>query len=323
MIPAFKGESGFRREMMRILFLGAGGVGGYFGGRLMEAGANVSFLVRPRRQAQLMENLLRVESPHGNMRLPAQTITKARKPYDLVVLTCKAYDLDSAMETIQPAVGPDTLILPLLNGLNHIDRLDAAFGAEKVMGGLCHIPITMEPDGTIRHLSDIHRLIFGARSPNQQAMVDALASAFTPTPVEWSRSDNIMLDIWEKFFFLATLAATTCLMRGSVGDINSLPDGTAFMTATLDEAKAVATAEGYAPRAAAMDRYRAELTDVTSPVNASMARDMARGNRTEAEHIIGDMVRRGGLRGLATPLLSLALLRLRVHERQLAAKAAG
>lgn len=308
---------------MRILFLGAGGVGGYFGGRLMEAGADVSFLVRPRRQAQLMENFLRVESPHGNMRLPAQTITKARKPYDLVVLTCKAYDLDSAMETIQPAIGPDTLILPLLNGLNHIDRLDAAFGAERVMGGLCHIPITMEPDGTIRHLSQIHRLVFGARSANQQAMVDALSAAFTPTPVEWSRSDNIMLDMWEKFFFLATLAATTCLMRGSVADINSLPGGTAFMTAAFEEAASVAAAEGYAPRSAMLERYRAELTDPSNPMNASMARDMGRGNRTEAEHIIGDMVRRGGQHGLSSPLLSLALLHLRVHERQLAAKTAG
>ncbi|MDG5495547.1 ketopantoate reductase family protein [Niveispirillum sp. BGYR6] len=307
---------------MRILFLGAGGVGGYFGGRLMEAGANVSFLVRPRRQAQLMENLLRVDSPHGNIRLPAQTITKARKPYDLVVLACKAFDLDGAMETIQPAIGPETLILPLLNGLNHIDRLDATFGAERVMGGLCHIPITMEPDGTIRHLSNIHRLIFGARSANQQPMVDRLAACFAGTSVEWSQSDSIMLDMWEKFFFLATLAASTCLMRGSVGDVNSLPGGTSFMNAMLDEAATVAQAAGYAPRGPVLDRYRGELTDAASTVNASMARDVARGNRTEAEHIIGDIVRRGEERGIATPLLGLGLLHLRVYEKQLAAKAA-
>ncbi|MQP66679.1 2-dehydropantoate 2-reductase [Niveispirillum sp. SYP-B3756] len=307
---------------MRILFLGAGGVGGYFGGRLMEAGANVSFLVRPRRQAQLMENLLRVESPHGNIRLPAQTITKARKPYDLVVLACKAFDLDGAMETIQPAIGPETLILPLLNGLNHIDRLDAAFGAERVMGGLCHIPITMDPDGTIRHLSGIHRLIFGARSANQQPMVDRLAASFAGTSVEWSQSDSIMLDMWEKFFFLATLAASTCLMRGSVGDVNSLPGGTSFMNAMLDEATAVATASGYAPRGAVLERYRGEVTDAASTINASMARDVARGNRTEAEHIVGDIVRRGEEWGIASPLLGLGLLHLRVYERQLAAKAA-
>lgn len=305
---------------MRILFLGAGGVGGYFGGRLMEAGANVSFLVRPRRQAQLMENLLRVESPHGNIRLPAQTITKARKPYDLVVLACKAFDLDSAMETIQPAIGPETLILPLLNGLNHIDRLDAAFGAERVMGGLCHIPITMDPDGTIRHLSSIHRLIFGARSANQQPMVDRLAACFAGTSVEWSQSDSIMLDMWEKFFFLATLAASTCLMRGSVGDVNSLPGGTSFMNAMLDEAAAVAAAAGYAPRGSVLERYRGELTDAASTMNASMARDVARGNRTEAEHIIGDIVRRGDAHDIATPLLGLGLLHLRVYERQLAAR---
>lgn len=299
---------------MRILFLGAGGVGGYFGGRLMEAGANVTFLVRPGRQAQLMERRLLVESPHGNMQLPAQTVTRPRHAYDLVVLTCKAYDLDNAVEAIRPAIGPDTLIMPLLNGVSHMDRLDAEFGAARVMGGLCHIPITLDDEGIVRHLSPIHKLVFGAREPGQQALVTALADAFRASKVDWHTSTQIILDIWEKFFFLATLAGSTCLMRGSVGAINRQPGGTDFMLAMLEECRAVATAEGFPPRDRLLEEYRPQLTERASPVNASMARDVARGNRTEAEHILGDMIARGTRHGLPLPLLSLALLHLRVHE---------
>lgn len=305
---------------MRILFLGAGGVGGYFGGRLMEAGANVTFLVRPRRQAQLMENWLRVDSPHGHIRLPAQTVTKARKPFDLVVLACKAWDLDAAIDSVTPAMGPDSILMPLLNGVRHLERLDTAFGTERVLGGLCHIPITLDEQGVVRHLSPIHKLVFGARHDRQIAMVAALAEAFRPTCVDWHRSDAIMQDLWEKFFFLASLAASTCLMRGSIGAINRQPGGTDFMQALFAECAAVATAQGYAPRPALLAEYGAQLTDTTSTVNASMARDVARGGRTEAEHILGDMAMRARSHGLATPLLDLALLHLRVHEETVAAK---
>lgn len=303
---------------MRILILGAGGVGGYFGGRLMEAGANVSFLVRPRRQAQLTENWLRVESPHGNIRVPAQTVTKARKPYDLVILTCKAWDLDAAIDSVTPAMGPDSVLMPLLNGVRHMDVLDAAFGRERVMGGLCHIPITLDDQGVVRHLSTIHKLVFGARHEGQQAAVAALADAFRPTCVDWHLSDNIMQDLWEKFFFLATLAGSTCLMRGTVGAINRQQGGTAFMAALLAECAAVATAEGYAPRTALLDEYGGQIVDAGSKVNASMARDVAKGGRTEAEHILGDLAARARSRGVTTPLLDLALLHLRVHEEGLA-----
>lgn len=307
---------------MRILFLGAGAVGGYFGGRLMERGADVTYLVRPRRQAELMENGLVVDSPHGNIRLPAQTIKAARPGYDLVVVACKAFDLDGAIEAIAPAVGEGTVVMPLLNGLNHIDRLDAAFGPARVMGGLCHIPITMEPGGTIRHLNPIHKFVFGARQPSQQPTVDALAKAFEGTKVDWRTSGSIMLDLWEKFFFLATLAGGTCTMRAAIGSIVSQPGGEAFMTGLFEECRAVATAEGYAPRDEIVAEYRAQITDKSSTVTASMYRDVARGNRTEAEHILGDIIRRGGNHGIEMPLMSLALLHLRAYEAERAKKAA-
>lgn len=301
---------------MRILFLGAGATGGYFGGRLMEAGEDVTFLVRPRRMEQLRENGLVVHSPFGNIRLPAQTIGKARSGYGLVVLTCKAYDLEDAIETIRPAVGPDTVVMPLLNGLNHMDMLDAAFGKERVMGGLCHIPITMEPDGTIRHLNPIHRLRFGARSPAQRAAVDALSAAYAKTPVEWKASGDIMQDLWDKFTFLATLAASTCLMRATVGSITGQPGGPEFMRALYEECRSTAAAEGFAPGDAVNEDSLRQLVDPAGTMAASMSRDVARGNRVEGEHIVGDMARRAAAHGIATPNLSMALLHLRAYEAE-------
>lgn len=301
---------------MRILFLGAGATGGYFGGRLMQAGADVTFLVRPRRMEQLRGDGLVVVSPFGDVRLPVQAISRAKPGYDLIVLTSKAYDLEDAIETIRPAVGPATIVMPLLNGLNHIDVLDAAFGAERVMGGLCHIPITMEPDGTIRHLNPIHRLRFGARSPGQRPMVEALAAAYAGTVVDWKVADAVMQELWDKFTFLATLAASTCLMRATVGSITSQPGGPEFMRALYDECRATAAAEGYAPSAAVDADSLRQLVDPAGTMAASMSRDVARGNRVESEHIVGDMVRRAARHGIATPNLSMALLHLRAYEAE-------
>ena len=259
-----------------------------------------------------------MESPHGNIRVPAQTVTTARKHYDLVVLACKAWDLDAAIASVTPAMGPDSILMPLLNGMRHMDVLDQVFGRERVLGGLCHLPITMDEQGVIRHLSTIHKLVFGARHPGQEALAAALADAFRPTRVDWQLSRDIGQDLWEKYFFLATLAGATCLMRGTVGAINRQPGGTEFMRTLLAECAAVATAEGFAPRPLLLEEYGAQVVDRASSLNASMARDVARRSRTEAEHILGDLAGRARARGVATPLLDLALLHLRVHEEAVA-----
>ncbi|QJE71866.1 2-dehydropantoate 2-reductase [Aerophototrophica crusticola] len=301
---------------MRILFLGAGSIGGYYGGRLMQAGANVTFLVRPRRQAQLMEQGLRVTSPHGDIRLPAQCVTKARGPYDLVVLTNKAYDLEDAIQAVTPAMGPGSRLLPLLNGLRHLDRLDQAFGADRVMGGLAHISTTLDPDGTIRHLNQLHRITFGARDPGQAAAADALADAFRPTSVEWRQSGDVLQDLWEKFTFLCSLAATTTLVRGSIGTILAQPGGEAFIRAVIAECRSVAQAEGHPPRPPAAEEAVRLLTQPGSPLAASMLRDIQKGGPSEGEHIVGDMLARGERHGLTLPTLAMSALALRVYEAE-------
>lgn len=305
---------------MKILFLGAGATGGYFGGRLAAAGIDVTFLVRGGRSARLRDDPLRIESPTGDLAIPVQVTTadEVAEDYDLVVLSCKAYDLDEAIAAITPAVGPRARILPLLNGMAHLDRLDAAFGPERVLGGLCQIDATLCPDGSIRHLSEIHLLVFGARGPHQEAVCADLAGAIggSGAGFEWRNSDAIILEMWEKWVLLAPLAAMTCLMRATIGDIFAAPHGAAITRETLAECTEVAAAAGFSPRADTLDRIRARLTQPGSTSTASMMRDMEAGNRVEADHVIGDLIARADKGNVFTPRLRTAYCALKAYENR-------
>jgi 2-dehydropantoate 2-reductase len=309
-----------RLDGTRFLVLGAGAVGGYFGGRLAEAEADVTFLVRPARAAALGEHGLVIESPMGDLRLPIQLATADTLGgvFDTVLLTAKAYDLEQAIATIRPAVGPGTAILPVLNGLGHLDRLDAAFGPERVLGGVAYIAATLTAEGTIRHLNRVHGIAFGERSGAVSRRVEAIARAFAPTPVNAAISDNILLDMWEKFVMISSLAGMNCLMRGSVGDILAADEGETLMLELLAECEAVATASGFPPRKQHREQSRAMLTERGSNFSASMRRDLEAGLRTEGDQVLGDMLRRARATGTEAPLLRTAVCHLQVHERRLA-----
>ncbi len=301
---------------MRILVLGAGATGGYFGGRMLEAGCDATFLVRPARAERLKETGLVVESPLGDIRRPVRAITAdALAPdYDVVLLSCKAFDLDDAIAAIAPAMAAETKVLPVLNGVSHLDRLDAAFGAPAILGGLCQIAATLAPDGTVRHLNQMHALVFGHRSEAQRGFCEELQASVSRAKIDVRRSDAIIQDMWEKWVMLATLAACTCLMRGTVGDIVAAPGGERFVLATLDEAQAIATANGHAVRPKQMGQVRTVLTERGSSLAASMLRDLEAGGRIEADHIVGDLLRRGDEQGVETPLLRVAYVHLKAYE---------
>ena len=302
---------------MKILVLGAGGIGGYFGGRLAAAGADVTFLVRPKRAVQLADKGLVIKSPHGDMRHAVNTVlAEDLKPlYDLVMFACKAFDLDGAITAITPAIGPHTAILPSLNGLRHIDALQETFGAARVLGGLAQIAVTLTPEGEIRHLSDFHLLVFGERSGGNSPRCEAFAQICAGANFTSRLSDNINLELWEKFVFLATLAGMTCLMHAGVGAIMRADDGETLMRDMLEECRRIAAAAGHPPRADVMARYAGLLTERGSGFSASMLRDIERGGPIEGDHIVGDMLRRGKALGLATPLLRTALCSLQTYER--------
>ena len=304
----------------RFLVLGAGAVGGYFGGRLAAAKLDVTFLVRPARAAALEEHGLVIDSPMGELRLPVRTVTAGTlgESFDAVLLTAKAYDLESAIAAIRPAVGSETAILPVLNGLMHLDALDKAFGAERVLGGVAYIAATLTARGTIRHLNRVHGIAFGERDGASSRRVEAIARAFATTPVDASASRNVMLDVWEKFVMISALAGMNCLMRGSVGDILAADDGESLILELLAECEAVAAASGFPPRVAQREQCRAMLTERGSNFSASMQRDLEAGLRTEADQILGDMLRRARANGIAAPLLRVAVCHLQVHEHRLA-----
>lgn len=299
---------------MRILMLGAGAIGGYFGGRLAAGGADVTFLVRPRRAAQLASNGLVIHSPRGDLSLPVKTTERPEGPYDVVILSCKAYDLDDAMDSVAPAVGENTLLLPLLNGLRHLEQLDQRFGSKRVLGGLCQIGVTLTPEGEIRHLNNLQHFALGARTPDQQAGAEAVHRALEAGGFKPGLSADIMQEMWEKFVFITTYAGITCLMRAPIGAIASADDGQAMGLELLAECSAVATAAGHAPRDAFNERSKGQLTDTSSPGTASMLRDIQTGGRIEQDHIVGDMYARARAGGIAAPVLRTVRVSLQAYE---------
>ncbi len=309
---------------MRILILGAGGTGGYFGGRLAQAGVDVTFLVRDGRAAQLQRDGLVIRSPLGDAAFPVAHVTAdalpqlARtQPFDLVILSCKAYDLASSIDAIAPAVGEATTVLPILNGLRHYADLDARFGHEKVLGGLCFISATKADDGAVLHLDKPARITFGERDGGAlNARVTAFADACSTAGIDHVASTDIAQEQWIKYSFLTALAAGTCLMRADVGHIVATDHGTAFMQALYAECLAVAAQAGQPIPQKAQDIALTALTKPGSSIRASMLRDLEAGQRVEAAHIVGDMLQRALAAGQAAPNLRAAYCHLQAYEAQ-------
>ena len=306
---------------MRILVVGAGAIGGYFGGRLLEAGRNVTFLVRPERAARLAETGLVIKSGFGDAYLPSPpTILAAevRETFDIVLLACKSYDLDAAVSAFAPAVGPGTAVVPLLNGMRHLDVLDERLGVKHVLGGLSMISARLDDSGRIVHLSDVHLLSFGERVGGQAPQVEEVAAVMDGALFAARASNEIVLEMWEKWVFLATLAGVTCLMRAAIGDIVAA-GGADLAASLLEECRSIAAAEGWAPRPAFLETALGRLTGVGSTLTASMLSDLERGGRSEADHILGDLLRRrGDAPALDHSLLRIAYTSLKASEARMA-----
>jgi len=303
---------------MRILVVGAGAIGGYFGGRMLQAGADVTFLVRPRRAGELAAAGLVIKSPLGDVTLknpPTVRADNLTEKFDLVLLSCKAFDLEDAIQSFAPAVGPDTAIIPLLNGMKHLDVLDKRFGRERVLGGLCAIAVTLNDKREVVHLQPLQSLTFGERNGAPSDRVRAIAEVFAKGNFGSAASETIVQDMWEKWVFLASLAASTCLMRTSVGNILAAPGGKDFVLGMLDECSATAAAEGYVPRAPFSERTRGMLTAEGSQMTASMFRDIRAGAPVEADHVIGDLVARADAAKVPVPKLRTAYTHLKAYEK--------
>ena len=304
---------------MRILVVGAGAIGGYFGGRMLEAGRDITFLVRPRRAGELASAGLVIKSPNGDVTLknpPTVQADKLTEKFDVVLLSCKAFDLDDAIKSFAPAVGPQTSIIPLLNGMLHLNVLDNRFGRERVLGGLCAIAATLNEAREVVQLNPMQSLNFGERDGKLSDRVRAIAEVMASGKTGSVASENIVQEMWEKWVFLASLAASTCLMRSPVGNILAVPGGKDFLLGMLDECSAVATAEGHTPSGPFFQRTNGLLTAEGSQMTASMFRDIRAGAAVEADHVIGDLIARGDAAKVPVPRLRIAYTHLKAYEKQ-------
>jgi len=310
---------------VRILVVGAGALGGYFGAALQQTGRDVTFLVRPARATQLARNGLRVRSADAEFAVQPTTILAGgvREPFDLILLGVKSYSLAEAMEQFAPAVGPQTVIVPVLNGIAHVDILSARFGADRVMGGMSLISAALDADGHINLLLPTVQIVMGDLAAGISDRARAFAALFEGTAVAARASGNIMQDMWEKFTFLAAGNGISCLMRVSLGDILGAPGGAEIVAHACQETRAVATACGFPPRQAYVEQLLNIYNRPESPLKASMLRDIERGAPTEGEHTVGDMVRRARRHGIATPVLDVAYCHICAYEIERARIASG
>jgi 2-dehydropantoate 2-reductase len=306
---------------MRILIVGAGSTGGYFGARLIQAGRDVTFLVRPARAAALREKGLQVISPHGDFDVPAKVVTagELKEPYDIVLVTVKAFGLAAAIADFAPAVGPGTMIMPFLNGMKHLDDLQARFGADRVVGGVVRVSTHLDDQGRIVQLVPMQELLYGELDGTASPRIARLDGFLSHAGFDTRLSDRIVQELWNKWIMLASLGGITSLARGTVGEIDATDGGAEFVRAFVAEAAAVASASGHAPSPQVLDGTIALLTTKGSPLTSSMYRDLMAGDAVEVDQILGDLRARARTLGIATPLVSAAFIQLSIYQRKRAA----
>jgi 2-dehydropantoate 2-reductase len=301
---------------MKILVVGAGAIGGYFGGRLIEKGEDVTFLVREKRKNQLENNGLVIESVHGDLQLKPRTLVSGdfSSDFDVILLSTKAYQLQSAIEDIRPYVSNHTLILPLLNGISHIEELIGNFGEEKILGGLCFIESTLDDQGKIIQTSPAHDFVFGERSGENTERILALQETFAGTIADFRLSENIEQEMWHKYLFITTLSGVTSLFRSSIGPIRDQEYGQKKTNSLLQEASSI------------MRRIKAPLADnaeeiqlnklmqLSYQMKSSLQRDMEKRVPTEAEHFFGYLIQLASKTDLATPILEAIYANLKIYE---------
>ncbi len=300
---------------MRMLVVGAGSTGGYFGGRLAQAGRDVTFLVRPARAAQLRKTGLEIVSPHGDVTLEPQLVTAAEigGPFDVVLLTVKGFALDTALDDLAPAVGLDTMILPVLNGIKHVDTLVARFGAKAVVGCVCKVA-TIVDQGRIVQLSKLQEIAYGEMDGSVSPRIRQLDAFMQGAGFDARLSTAIAREMWEKWVLLAAMGGINCLMRGNIGEITAAPGGTDFALAFLAEVVSVVNAVGQPPSEQFLAVARATLTAKGSSQTSSMYRDLQNGSPVESDQIIGDLLVRGRQAGIATPLVAAAYANLEIYQ---------
>jgi 2-dehydropantoate 2-reductase len=307
---------------IRILVVGAGAVGGYFGGRLAQAGRNVTFLVRAKRGEQIRAQGLRILSANdGDFTVRPKVITAAQiaSPYDVIFLSVKSYNLAGALDDFAPAVGPRTVIIPVLNGMRHLDVLTERFGKEAVLGGVCYVATEMDSHGRIIQLADFQSFDYGELDGKKTTRIEAVHQVFQGAGFDTAISGDILRDMWQKWVFLASLGAITSLLRGNIGEIAAVPGGADLSLSALRECAAIAGACGYPLSEAFLAAKSCQLTAPASSLTSSMYRDLKEQAPVEVDSILGDLIERGRQHGVSTPIVTAAFVSLTIYQQGRAA----
>jgi 2-dehydropantoate 2-reductase len=290
---------------MRIAIMGSGGLGGYFGARLVQGGAaDVHFVARGKHLEAMRRDGLRVDGPQP---LHVRKVSATDDPReigvaDVVMLCVKLWDTESAIEQIRPMVGPDTAIVSFQNGVLKDQYLRAAFDERQLMGGVGYVATTIGEPGVIKQTGPMQRLLFGEFDGSRSARGEALLAACLAGGINAELSDNILREIWQKYVFLVALSGTTTTIRKTLGPIRSNPQTRAFFIDVMREVVAVGRAHGVSlPEDYAQTRMKF-AEDLPADMTASMHHDLEKGNRLEVRWLSGGVVELGQAKGVATPL---------------------
>lgn len=304
---------------MRILIVGAGSTGGFFGAKLAKAGRDVTFLVRPQRLSQLEQHGLYIQSPAGDIEIQPQLITSSQihGPFDIVLVAVKAYTLDSALQDMHGAVGPDTVILPLLNGMRHMDVIAKKYGEDRLLGCVCKVATTLDENGRIVQQGTFNDIAYGELDGSDSDRIALVHKFMRDAGFDAKTSKTILRDMWEKWTLLAAMGSINCLMRGSIGDVASVQGGHEFAKRAIDEVVSIVHAVGQELSEPFLEEAYRLLTLEGSPQTSSMYRDLIARRGIEAHQIIGDLLERATAKGLEAPILALVYTNLLVYQAQL------
>ncbi|MED1409872.1 MULTISPECIES: 2-dehydropantoate 2-reductase [Bacillus] len=301
---------------MRILVLGAGGVGGFFGGRLVEKGEDVTFLVRSRRKQQLEKKGLVIRSVNGDFSFQPKLITKEdiTAPFDVILFSTKAYHLKEAIVDLKSFVGENTVIIPLLNGMAHLSLLQKEFSEEKVIGGLCFIETTLNSEGDVVQTSAANRLVFGEIKPQDVERMQRISKVFAGTKASFVLSENILQDMWHKYLFITVMSGVTTLMRAPIGPIRESEGGREFIRNVFEESMQIMRAFGAPVKDNIVEEHMKTIDKISYDMKSSMQRDMEKGSFIEGAHLQGYLLELAKQLHIDTPLLEIVYQNLKVYQ---------
>lgn len=304
---------------MRILIAGAGAVGGYFGGRLLEKGEDVTFLVREKKYDQLQENGLVINSVHGDAKLKPKLLrtgVPSEENFDLILLSVKAYHLEEAINNIMPYAGEGTCILPLLNGIAHMDTLERAFGKERLLGGLCFIESTLDEKGEIVQKSDMQEVVFGEIDGRQTERISRIQESLTGTKASFRYSSEIVSEMWSKYLFISMMSGLTTLTRSPIGPIRDTAEGRSIIEGLALEILPVMKSLGANLPDDAKENIIKKINAVGYHMKSSMQRDMEKGLQTESAHFFKYLLDAAAEHRLPVPVLNTIYMNLQVYEKR-------